>query len=322
MSEAVSTSTLAPVLGQIRLWWEMSRPRVLLLVLFTGLPMLGMARDGWPSLGRALVVLLATGMAGAASSAFNAWWERDLDARMARTRNRPLPAAAMAPVQALGFGAAMTLLSTALLWGVGGGLAAAVGVATILFYVVVYTIWLKPRTPQNIVIGGAAGATAPLIVEAAADGRLTWASAILFLIVFLWTPPHFWAIAIFRREEYAAAGFPMMPVVVGDRATRRQSVVYTVLTVLASLALVPLGLLSPLYGLAALIAGAWFLVAVLRSVRADDPREDYRVFKVSIAYLFLVFGAMLADTVLRALLGPLVDTHPLLVPSLRWPLVI
>ena len=131
------------------------------------------------------------------------------------------------------------------------------------------------------------------------------ASLLLFAIVFLWTPPHFWAIAIFRKKEYAAAGFPMMPNVVGDRATRRQSVAYTVATVLASLALVPLGLLSGAYGVLAAAVGAWFLIEVVRSVRADDPRVDWRVFKVSIAYLFAVFGAMLIDCAARAWLGPL-----------------
>lgn len=322
MSRAVAVTEAHPWVAQLRLWWEMARPKVLLLVLFTGLPMLGMAKDGWPPVWLAAVVLLATAMAGAASSALNAWWERDLDARMARTRSRPLPAAVMAPGQALGFGAGMTLASTALLGLVGGWLPAAVGLGTIAFYVLVYTVWLKPRTPQNIVIGGAAGATTPMIVEAAIDGRLSWASVLLFLIVFLWTPPHFWAIAIVRKHEYAAAGFPMMPLVVGDRATRRQSLVYTVLLVLATLAPVPLGLLSPAYGLTALAAGLWFGAAVWRSVQADDPRVDWRVFKVSIAYLFVVFGAMLVDCAARSLLGENLAGILLLDPSIALPTVI
>jgi protoheme IX farnesyltransferase len=278
----------------------MTRPRVLLLVLFTGLPVLGM--HGWPSLGKASIVLFGTALAGAASSTLNAWLERDTDAQMARTRNRPLPAAAIAPSQALLLGLVLTVVSTLVLWMVGGALAALVGLGTVLFYVVVYTLWLKPRTPQNIVIGGAAGATAPMIAEAALTGGLSWASWILFTIVFLWTPPHFWAIAIFRKEEYAAAGFPMMPNVVGDQATRRQSLAYTVLLILVTLAPVPLGLLSPAYGLVALLTGLWFLVAVWRSVAADDPRVDYRVFRVSIAYLFLLLGAMLVDCALRPML--------------------
>ncbi len=299
MNAAISFPRAAA--SQIRMLWDMTRPRVLLLVLFTGLPVLGMLE--WPAPGRAVLVLFGTALAGAASSTLNAYLERDTDARMARTQSRPLPAASMAPGRALGLGIALTVASTAVLWWVGGPLAAVVGVATILFYVFVYTVWLKPRTPQNIVIGGAAGATAPLIVEAGLSGQLSWASWILFLLVFLWTPPHFWAIAIFRKDEYAAAGFPMMPNVVGDQATRRQSVAYTVALLVASLAPVPLGLLGPLYGVVALGAGIWFLVAVVRSVIADDRLVDYTVFRVSIAYLFLLFGAMLVDLALGPILA-------------------
>lgn len=321
-SEAAALPAWRPLGAQLRMWWEMTRPRVLLLVLFTGLPMLGMSRDGWPSPGRALLVLVATALAGAASSTLNAWYERDSDAHMARTRNRPLPASSVAPGQALGLGLALTVVSTVVLYGVGGALPAIVGLGTVVFYVLVYTVWLKPRTPQNIVIGGAAGATTPMILEAALDGRVGIASVLLFLIVFLWTPPHFWAIAIFRKQEYAAAGFPMMPNVVGDRATRRQSVAYTVATLVASLAPVPLGLLSVAYGVAAAAAGGWFLLAVIRSVVADERRVDWQVFKVSIAYLFIVFGAMLADCALRSWLGPLPEPFGILsVRQAWWPVI-
>ncbi len=318
MTDAISL--IKPAALHVKMWWEIARPKVLVLVLFTGLPMMGMSRTrlvdaGWA---KVAVVLLATGIAGAASSAFNAWWERDRDAQMARTKRRPMPAAAMVPGEALGLATVLTLLSTVMLWAVGGALAAAVGLGTIAFYVLVYTIWLKPRTPQNIVIGGAAGATAPMIIEAAMDGRISAASLILFAIVFLWTPPHFWAIAIFRKEEYAAAGFPMMPNVIGDVATRRQSMVYTVLTVLTTLAPVPLGLLSPLYGVAALALGLWFAASVAHSMVADDPRVDWRLFKVSIAYLSLVFGAMLVDLVVSALAGPVVAPYSLMIYGLNW----
>ncbi len=294
---SVAASVPVTAVGRLRMWWEMTRPRVLLLVLFTGLPILGI--HGWPSFRQALLVLFGTALAGAASSTLNAYLERESDAHMARTRDRPLPAASIAPGQALWLGIFLSVVSTLVLYMVGGALAAVVGVLTILFYVFVYTLWLKPRTPQNIVIGGAAGATAPMIAEAALTGGLTWASWILFAIIFLWTPPHFWAIAIFRKKEYEAAGFPMMPNVVGDRATRRQSVAYTVLLLAVSVLPVPLGLLTPLYGVVAVGAGVWFLLAVLRSSRADDPKVDYGVFRVSIAYLFLLFGAMLVDCVLR-----------------------
>ncbi len=305
----MSAATIFPrlgVLATLRMWFEMTRPRVLLLVLFTGLPVLGMTGDGWPTFARAAAVLFGTALAGAASSTLNAWLERDSDARMARTRNRPLPATAVSPNQALVLGIFLCVASTVVLHLVGGPLAAAVGVATILFYVFVYTLWLKPRTPQNIVIGGAAGATAPMIAEAALTGQVGVVSWLLFLIVFLWTPPHFWAIAIFRKEEYESAGFPMMPSVIGNVATRRQSLVYTVLTLVTTIAPVPLGLLGIGYGVVATAAGVWFLASVVASMRADDPAEDYRVFRVSIAYLFLVFGAMLVDCVAHAWLPDLV----------------
>lgn len=310
MSQEVAAVS-RPVVAHLRMWWDMTRPRVLLLVLFTGLPMLGMSQHGWPPAGQAVAVLFGTALAGAASSTFNAWYERDSDARMARTRKRPLPAAAMAPGQALALAGVLTALSTIVLAAVGGWLAATVGLATIAFYILVYTIWLKPRTPQNIVIGGAAGATTPMIIEAALDGRVGWASFLLFAIIFLWTPPHFWAIAIFRKEEYEAAGFPMMPSVIGNRATRRQSLAYTVALVITTLAPLGLGLLGPLYGVAALMAGGWFLWAVIGSIRADDPRADYAVFRVSITYLFVLFGAMLVDCVLRSWLGPVALPFPL-----------
>lgn len=292
-----------PLTAQLRMWWDMTRPRVLLLVLFTGLPVLGMAEGGWPTPQKALAVLFGTALAGAASSTLNAWLERETDARMSRTQNRPLPAAAVQPRHALWLGVFLTVASTLFLLAIGGAFAASVGLATILFYVFVYTIWLKPRTPQNIVIGGAAGATAPLIAEAALTGSLSWASWILFAIIFLWTPPHFWAIAIFRKEEYGAAGFPMMPNVVGDASTRRQSMVYAVLLTLVSALPAALGLLSWAYGAVAIVAGAWLCVWVLRSIYADNTRVDYQVFRVSITYLFIVFGAMLVDQVGAAVIG-------------------
>jgi protoheme IX farnesyltransferase len=290
-----------PLSAQLRLWWEMTRPRVLLLVLFTGLPVFGMAGHALPSITTVVSVLFGTALAGAASSTLNAWLERETDAHMARTRNRPLPAAAVQPNHAAALGVFLTVASTVFLWAIGGPFPALVGLGTILFYVVVYTMWLKPRTPQNIVIGGAAGATTPLIVEAALSGHVTWASLALFAIVFLWTPPHFWAIAIFRKDEYAAAGFPMMPNVVGNASTRRQSLAYAVLLTAVSLVPAATGLVTWLYGGLALAAGVWFAAWVFRSIRADDPRVDYQVFRVSIVYLFVIFGAMLVDQAVNRL---------------------
>jgi protoheme IX farnesyltransferase len=289
----------------IRLFVGITRPKVMALVVFTGLPAIMLGRDAAPDLGKAFWVLVGTGFAGGASSAFNAWWERDADARMARTRNRPLPAASVLPGAVLGYGVALSLLSTAILAAVGGAVAAAISVATILFYVGVYTMWLKPRTPQNIVIGGAAGGTAPLIASAAMNGgAISLGAWILFAIVFLWTPPHFWGIAIFRKREYEAAGFPMMPSVVGDSGTRWRSLGYTVALLPVTLAPVWLGYLGWLYATAAVLLGGWFLGSVVRSMRAATPRQDYAVFKNSVVYLSFLFLAMLIDLALvRALVA-------------------
>lgn len=278
-----------------RLLLDIARPRVVGLVVFTGLPALLLGKAEWPSLWTSFWVLFGTALAGGASSAFNALVERRTDARMARTRNRPLPAAALVPRVVFAYGVVLTVASTVILGGMGGWLAAAIGLGTIAFYVGVYTMWLKPRTPQNIVIGGAAGATAPLIASAAVDGSVSIGALVLFAIVFLWTPPHFWAIAIHRRKEYEAAGFPMMPSVVGDQATRWRSLGYALALVGVTLVPVGLGHLSLGFGAVALGLGAWFVAKIVQSMIAQRPAVDHRVFKVSVAYLGLLFAAMFVD---------------------------
>ncbi len=283
-----------------RLFVEITRPRVMALVVFTGLPALLLGQDTWPTAGQAFWVLTGTAFAGAASSAFNAWVERESDARMARTRRRPLPAANLMPNVVLAYGALLTALSTVILAWVGGWMAAGIGLATIAFYVGVYTIWLKPRTPQNIVIGGAAGGTAPLIASAAMDGSISMGAWILFAIIFLWTPPHFWGIAIFRKREYESAGFPMMPSVIGDQPTRWRSLGYTLALLVVTLLPVYLGYLGAPYAAVAVLGGGWFLWMVVQSLRIQQPVQDYRVFKGSIAYLAVLFLSMLVDLALSA----------------------
>jgi heme o synthase len=289
---APATRNLAEI---ARLYVDITRPRVLALVIFTGLPALMLGRSVWPDLWTSFWVLAGTAAIGGASSAFNAYIERDEDARMARTRRRPLPAAALVPAVVVSYGVTLTVLGTLILWVMGGPTAALIGLATVAFYVVGYTMWLKPRTPQNIVIGGAAGSTAPLIASAAVDGTVTLGAWILFLIVFLWTPPHVWGIAIFRKKEYEAAGFPMMPSVVGDGPTRWRSLAYTVAMIAVTFAPVALGYLSWVYGAVAAVLGLWFLGSVVRSMRSDRPVVDYRVFKDSIVYLALLFLYMLGE---------------------------
>ncbi len=282
----------------LRVYLDITRPKVMALVVFTGLPALWLGQERWPSAMEAFWVLTGTALAGGASSAFNAYIEREADARMARTRQRPLPASILLPRVVLAYGALLTTLSTVVLAAIGGWLAAGVGLATIAFYVGVYTMWLKPRTPQNIVIGGAAGATAPLIASAAMSGEISVGAWILFAIVFLWTPPHFWAIALFRKREYAHAGFPMMPLVVGDQPTRWRSLGYTLALVPVTLVPVYLGDLGLVYALGASMLGGWFTWNVAHSLKAQDYAVDYGVFRSSIAYLFLLFLMMLVDLAL------------------------
>jgi protoheme IX farnesyltransferase len=279
----------------LRLLVDIARPRVLALVVFTGLPALTLGKAGWPDPVRAFWVLAGTALAGGASSAFNAYIERETDAFMARTRNRPLPASTLLPGAVLGYGVLLTLASTAILAAVGGWMPALVSLATIAFYVFGYTMYLKPRTPQNIVIGGAAGSTAPLIASAAMDGHISLGAWILFLIIFLWTPPHFWGVALVRKDEYIAAGLPMMPAVVGDQGTRWRSLGYTLALLPVTVAPVWLGYLGALYLGVAVGLGAWFLWLVLRSLREQSAVADWRVFRGSIGYLTVLFLFMLVD---------------------------
>ena len=288
---------------RLALLLDITRPRVLALVVFTGLPALVLGKEVWPDPWRALWVLVGTAFAGGASSAFNALIERDTDALMARTRSRPLPAALLVPWAVMAWGVLLTVASTAILWVVGGALAAGISLATIAFYVFGYTLWLKPRTPQNIVIGGAAGSTAPLIASAAMDGSVSLGAWILFAIIFLWTPPHFWGIALVRKGEYAAAGLPMMPAAVGDQGTRWRALGYTLALLPVTALPVALGFLGSLYAASAAVLGAWFLWAVVRSLRVREAWADWAVFKVSVAYLSALFLVMLVDLVYLAVAG-------------------
>jgi protoheme IX farnesyltransferase len=274
----------------------LTKPRILPLVIFTALPVLLMASAG---LGQSLGILAGISLAAAAANALNMYVERDRDALMERTRSRPLPMAEIAPRAALAFGLGLALVATVALGFVAGAPAALLGVASILFYVFVYTIWLKPRTPYNAVIGGAAGAAAPLIADAAVHGSVGWPGLLLFSIVFFWQPPHVWAIALYRKRDYAAAGIPMLPSVIGDQPTRRRMRWYTLGLVPVTLAPVALGLLGSIYFAVALGMNAWFVVAVLRLLREQDDAAARRVFHVSLAYLFSLFLAMNVELLLR-----------------------
>jgi protoheme IX farnesyltransferase len=279
---------------------ELTKPRILLLVIFTGLPVMAMATDGWPGLPFAAVTLFGIALAAGAANSLNCYLERDLDALMDRTRGRPLPAKQISPRAALIFALALGVVSTALLYAVAGITAAALGVASIFFYIFVYTIWLKPRSPLNAVIGGAAGAAAPLIADAAVNGRVGAAGWLLFAIVFFWQPPHVWAIALFRKDDYERAGIPMMPSVVGDQPTRWRMLAYTLALVPVTLAPALLGLLGWIYLAVALVLDAWFVWLAVRVVRERSEAAARSMFHSSLVFLFALFLSMLLDRAILA----------------------
>lgn len=284
-------------------YFQLTKPRLLPLVLFSGLPVLVMAAGGWPTPLQAGAILAGIALAAGGANALNSYLERDVDALMTRTATRPLPSGALDPRGALAFGLALSVLGPGLLWYTSGLPAALVALAAILFYVFVYTLWLKPRTPAAVVWGGVAGAVSPLIADAAIGGSIGPAGWIVFAIVFAWQPPHFWAITIYRRAEYEAAGFPILVARIGEAATARRILVWIIL--LAAISLVPVGLrlLGPLYAAAAVGLGAWFAMAGVRLLRDPGAVAARRVFRVSLVYLMGLFAAMLTDLALRALIA-------------------
>lgn len=285
-------------------FFALTKPRVMSLVVFTALCGLLAAPVKVPFI-LGFTSILAIALGAGASGALNQWYEAELDAKMKRTAQRPLPAGRMDKSSALHFGVGLAVFSVLLIGLATNWLAAAVLAGSILFYVVIYTIWLKPRTPQNIVIGGAAGAFPPMIGWAAATGDITLLPFLLFLLIFFWTPPHFWSLALFVRSDYANAGIPMLPVVAGQRTTRNQIMIYTAIMAGVAIAPWPLGLTGGIYGWTAAILSAVFaILAVQVGMRdQDDPaemRNEKRLFGFSILYLFALFGAVVVDRWLLA----------------------
>jgi protoheme IX farnesyltransferase len=297
---ALSPTTSA---NEVRDWITLLKPRVLTLVVFTGWVGLLVAPGHLHPVLAATAILCITVAAGAAG-AINMWFDRDIDALMRRTANRPIPAGRIAPGEALAFGVALASLSV-LVMGLATNLAAAVVLAlSIGFYVFIYTMWLKRRTPQNIVIGGAAGAFPPVIGWAAVTGSIDLMPLLMFAIIFFWTPPHFWALSLYASGDYERAGVPMLPVVAGARETRRQILYYTLLLVPITLVPWTLGETGPVYGVAALLLGLGFVYYVVRvmtdrqdltgvSLTRDAPARA--AFRYSILYLFALFGVLAVD---------------------------
>ncbi len=292
---SLTVGRVEPSIAGVGDYIELMKPRVMSLVVFTALVGLLVAPGHvHPVIGLTALNCIAVG-AGAAG-ALNMWYDADIDARMARTAARPIPAGRLAPGEALAFGLTLATFSVVVLGLLVSVFAAALLALTIAFYVVVYTMWLKRTTSLNIVIGGAAGARPPLIGWTAVTGHLAVEPVVLFLIIFFWTPPHFWALSLYRTEDYARAGIPMLPVVAGETETRRQILLYTL--ILAPLGVAPwlLGYAGPLYGIAAIATGAAMIALALR-VRAERQGHaaSKQMFGFSILYLFLLFAVLLAD---------------------------
>ena len=279
--------------------FALTKPRVMSLVVFTGLcGLLAAPVPVHPVLGFAAVLCIALG-AGAAG-ALNQWYEADLDAKMKRTASRPLPAGRMTRQTALHFGVGLSVFSVVLMDLAANHLAAIILAVSILFYVLVYTVWLKRRTAQNLVIGGAAGAFPPLIGWVAATGSISALPVLLFAIIFLWTPPHFWALSLFVRTDYANAGVPMLPVVAGVTNTRRQIALYTLPMIAAALAPWVMGLTGWIYGIASVALNTIFLLLALAVLanKATEPKQmgpEKKLFGFSVFYLFAIFAALVID---------------------------
>jgi heme o synthase len=295
-TEPLTTAASLPASGVRQVladYLALTKPRVQLLLLLTTVTTMYVAGD--PSVELVLATCLGGSLSAGGAGAVNHWFDRDIDAQMARTATRPVPAGRIAPGAALGFGLVLGALSFLWLTVAVNLLAAVLSLCGFLGYVFVYTIWLKRRTPQNIVIGGAAGAVPPLVGWAAVTGHVAPAALYLFAIVFYWTPPHFWALSLLMKDEYARVGVPMMPVVRGEAETRRQILLYTGLLTVLTLLPVAFGFFGAIYGVVAALLGGAFVWLAVRLHRVADRRSALRTYLFSLAYLAALFCAMVLD---------------------------
>ena len=279
--------------------FELTKPRIVLLVLFTGMPALLLAGTAMP-LGRVFWgALIGIALSAASGAAFNHYYDRDLDGLMLRTRMRPLPSGTVTPAAAAALGLGLGWLSWVVLCVACNPLSALIAMCSIFYYAVIYTVWLKRRTPQNIVIGGAAGAAAPLIAWTAVTGHVGLPAIMMASIIFLWTPPHFWALSLYRREDYERAGLPMLPVTHGEPYTRRAILTYSIVLVAATLVAGPLSGLGPLYLVSAALLGGGFVMQAFQLMRTPTTARAMKLFRYSIAYLFALFLVMLVEGILH-----------------------
>ena len=299
-------STSPHKLASARDLFALTKPRVMSLVIFTAIcGLLAAPGSIHPVIG--FTAILAISLGAGASAALNQWYEYDIDAVMKRTANRPLPAGRMDRETALHFGIGLSVFSVLLMGVAVNWLSGAILAFSIFFYAVIYTIWLKRSTPQNIVIGGAAGAFPPVIGWAAVTGDITMMPILLFAVIFFWTPPHFWALALWKRREYTDADVPMLPVTAGPKATRVQIMVYSVLLALSGLALIPTAVGGMVYTVTAVIANAVFCYLAWKVYKRDEETaiaENYvaekKLFGYSLTYLALIFAALLCDALVRS----------------------
>jgi heme o synthase len=305
VSEVLPRSYVAPkarrrLVDTLGAYIALTKPRVIELLLVTTVPAMILADEGMPSLALIAAVLVGGALAAGGANTVNCWIERDRDQMMKRTRHRPLATGAVEPVPALIFGLVLEVLAFALLWSTANLLAASLALLAMLFYVFVYTIWLKPRSVQNIVIGGAAGAVPVLVGWAAVTGEVAAPAWVLFAVVFFWTPPHFWALAMRYRDDYAAAGIPMLPVVKDAKAVTRQMLLYSIVVVGVSLTLGLTTTVGVVYVAAAVLLGAFFVGGAWQLHRAPDATRAIRFFGYSNLYLAALFVAVAVDTLIRA----------------------
>jgi protoheme IX farnesyltransferase len=292
-----SRRTPATLIGN---YVALTKPRIIELLLITTVPTMVLADGGWPGWALVAVTLLGGSLAAGGANALNMYVDRDIDAKMKRTQGRPLVTGAIAPGHAVVFAIALEIAAFVVLWSGANLLAAGLALAAAAFYVGVYTIWLKRTSTHNIVIGGAAGAVPVLVGWAAVAGSLGWPAIVLFIAMFFWTPPHFWALAIRYADDYRAADVPMLPVVAPLRDAAKQMVGYTAALVVATLVLIPVGDLGWLYAVAAVVLGSTFLAGTIALVGHPTAAASMRVFTFSITYVTLLFGALTLDVLLRA----------------------
>lgn len=283
--------------NRIRAYVALTKPRIIELLLITTIPAMVIAARGWPGTWLVVATLIGGTLSAGGANAINNVVDRDIDVVMRRTHRRPLPRELITPVAALRFGVLLGSAGFVFLWVFVNLAAALLSTAALLFYVVIYTLLLKRNTPQNIVIGGAAGGAPALVGWAAVTGGLGWTPWLLFLIVFLWTPPHFWALAMRYKDDYAAAGIPMLPVLIGERRTSHQILLYAVLTAVATIGLWPLASLGWLYGVTAIVLGVVLVIEAGRLLAKPDRAMN--LFVYSTVYLTILSGAMVADVFLR-----------------------